>query len=368
MNTRVNIRTLLEILEATPASQNIMLVGKHGIGKSRILEEFFVGKGCRVVPLFLGQMSDPGDIIGIPHKDEATGQTEFLPPYWFPTDGIPVVLFLDELNRARPEVLQTVMDLALNRKLTGKALPAGSRIISAVNSGDEYQLTELDPALVSRFNVYEFAPGVDEWLSWAAANGVDERILSFITARKDMLDGVDSGNDLDENGGSGGDLYKSPDRRAWERLSDIIKGAPCLSDVHKIIAGGIIGQEAANGFFEFMNKSRIIPAAELLTGDFDGSRRKLSEYGTPELAVINDSVFVYLEKHSDDADKLTRMSENLSRYYGYLKQNGLREAMAHFANMFASTDYPNALAFIVSECGSLFAEVTGFVASLREAV
>ena len=28
-----------------------------------------------------------------------------------------VALFLDELNRARPEILQTVMDLALNRKL-----------------------------------------------------------------------------------------------------------------------------------------------------------------------------------------------------------------------------------------------------------
>lgn len=365
MNTRVNIRTLREILEATPASQNIMLVGKHGIGKSRILEEFFVGKGCRVVPLFLGQMSDPGDIIGIPHKDEATGKTEFLPPYWFPTDKTPVVLFLDELNRARPEVLQTVMDLALNRKLAGKALPDGSRIISAVNSGDEYQLTELDPALVSRFNVYEFAPGADEWLAWATANGVDERILSFITARKDMLDGDDSNGGT---GGAGSDLYKSPDRRAWERLSDIIKGVPCLSDVHKVIAGGIIGQKAASGFFDFISKSRIIPAEELLTGDFGNSLRKLSEYGTPELAVINDSVFMYLEKHSDDADKLTRMSENLSLYYGYLKQNGLREAMAHFANMFAGTNYPNALAFIVSECGGLFSEVTGFVASLREAV
>lgn len=39
-----------------------------------------------------------------------------MPPYWFPVDGKPIVLFLDELNRARPEVLQTIMDLALNRK------------------------------------------------------------------------------------------------------------------------------------------------------------------------------------------------------------------------------------------------------------
>ena len=90
-----------------------------------ILEDFFAARREKVVTLFLGQMSDPGDLIGLPHLDEATGRTEFMLPYWFPVDGKPVVLFLDELNRARPEVLQTVMDLTLNRKLAGKSLPEG---------------------------------------------------------------------------------------------------------------------------------------------------------------------------------------------------------------------------------------------------
>ena len=136
-----------------PAAQNIMLTGRHGIGKSQILTRYFEARGMKVVTLFLGQMSDPGDLIGLPTKNAETGKTDFMPPYWFPTDGKPVVLFLDELNRARPEVLQTIMDLALNRKLAGRSLPEGSRLISAVNDGEEYQLTDLDPALVSRFNV-----------------------------------------------------------------------------------------------------------------------------------------------------------------------------------------------------------------------
>ena len=161
----INISELKETLELTPSDQNIMLVGKHGIGKSEILTSFFNSKGLKVVTLFLGQMADPGDIIGIPSKVEkqdakgkATSRTDFTPPYWFPQDGQPIVLFLDELNRARPEILQTVMDLTLNRKLAGKALPEGSHVISAVNDGEEYQLTDLDPALVSRFNIYEFRP------------------------------------------------------------------------------------------------------------------------------------------------------------------------------------------------------------------
>lgn len=135
MAININTKELITVMESTPAEQNIMLSGKHGIGKSQIITKFFEEKGFRVVTLFLGQMSDPGDLIGLPRMDEKTGKTEFMPPYWFPTDGKPIVLFLDELNRARPEVLQTIMDLALNRKLAGRSLPAGSRIMSAVNDG-----------------------------------------------------------------------------------------------------------------------------------------------------------------------------------------------------------------------------------------
>ena len=107
MTVRVNALELQKILEITPASQNIMLVGRHGVGKSQILEKFFAERGEKVVLLFLGQMSDPGDLIGLPRLDEKTGKTYFMPPYWFPTDGTPVVLFLDELNRAHRDAQLT---------------------------------------------------------------------------------------------------------------------------------------------------------------------------------------------------------------------------------------------------------------------
>ena len=152
-NININITELVEVLNTTPSEHNIMLVGNHGIGKSEILTEYYKSKNMPVIALFLGQMSDPGDLIGIPNKNEKTGKTDFMPPDWFPTDGKPIVLFLDELNRARPEILQTIMDLALNRKLAGRMLPKGSRIISAVTQGEQYQLTDLDPALVSRVNI-----------------------------------------------------------------------------------------------------------------------------------------------------------------------------------------------------------------------
>ena len=216
MAIAINSNELLTVLELTPSWQNIMLTGRHGIGKSQILTKYFEAKGMMVKTLFLGQMSDPGDLLGLPHKDEATGKTTFMPPYWFPIDGKPIVLFLDELNRARPEILQTVMDLVLNRKLAGRPLPEGSRIISACNDGEEYQLTDLDPALVSRFNIYTFRPSVEEWLLWAEREGLAERVISFISANPDMLDR--SGDTKEDQG-----LEKDPDRRAWEKVARLLE-------------------------------------------------------------------------------------------------------------------------------------------------
>ena len=63
MPVNINTKELEQVLAMTPAEQNIMLVGRHGIGKSQILTNFYAQQGMRVVSLFLGQMSDPGDIM-----------------------------------------------------------------------------------------------------------------------------------------------------------------------------------------------------------------------------------------------------------------------------------------------------------------
>ena len=358
MSVRIDGNMLLEILQETPATQNIMLMGKHGIGKSQILEKFFTEKGCKVVSLFLGQMSDPGDLIGIPHKNEETGHTEFMPPYWFPTDDTPVVLFLDELNRARPEVLQTIMDLALNRKLAGRSLPAGSRIISAVNNGEEYQLTDLDPALVSRFNIYEFVPSVQDWLLWANKNGIDERITTYIAANPKALDNQAAIEDLEN-------LEKTPDRRGWVRVSEIISGKETLKQSLKSIIAGIIGGVAANRFFEFMDHNHLLTAKELLLGNYEINKLKLETYKTPQLATINDAIFVFLESDKYGDTEKTLMAQNLALYFNFLEEKKLREAMAHFANMFSGTMYPNALVFIIGECPDLYSKMTKFVAEIK---
>ena len=43
-NINVNTTELLELLDITPADHNLMLVGRHGIGKSEILTHYFASR------------------------------------------------------------------------------------------------------------------------------------------------------------------------------------------------------------------------------------------------------------------------------------------------------------------------------------
>ena len=356
MAVHINGKELVKILEATPSSQNIMLTGKHGIGKSQILEKFFTVRGERVVILFLGQMSDPGDLIGLPRLDTNTGKTEFMPPYWFPTDGKPVVLFLDELNRARPEVLQTIMDLTLNRTLAGKKLPEGSRVISAVNDGEEYQLTDLDPALVSRFNIYVFRPTVQEWLLWAMQKKLDSRVIDFISENPEMLDG--SAFTREDQG-----LEKSPDRRGWERVSNILQQNE-VSPLLKTIIAGIIGMPVASKFFASINQKRLPSAKDILLDDFAKQKTALKKCNTPELATVNESLFRFIETKSYENAETEKVAENLESYFEYLSSEKFREAQAHFTNAYSSGVYPQTMTFVITKCGKLYSKIMAFVQSI----
>ena len=356
-NANINITELLALLDITPSDQNIMLVGDHGIGKSEILTEYYRTKGMKVVPLFLGQMSDPGDLIGIPNRNETSGKTDFMPPYWFPLDGKPIVLFLDELNRARPEVLQTIMDLALNRTLAGRSLPPGSRIISAVNSGQQYQLTDLDPALVSRFNVLNFRPTAEEWLLWADKNGVDPRVMEFIRQNPFWLD---KGPDAKEGADTG--LDKIPDRRGWKRVSDILLSAGEISPVVIKAISSIVGPKAASALIQNVSSNRILSGKDVLY-HLEANMEKLRSYKLHELTAVNDGIYRHLEVEKVAKTSVPTVSKNAEKYFDFLMKER-KEAAAHFADIYVNEIYPNAVSFMARECRVLTMSMVLYIRSI----
>jgi len=97
----------------------------------------------------------------------------------------PKVLLLDEYNRATTEVLQTAMQITLDRELNGWKLHPETRIYAAINASAEYIVNELDPAQADRFWTVDLEATVEDWLTWASelVNGktrIDSVIIDFI--------------------------------------------------------------------------------------------------------------------------------------------------------------------------------------------
>ncbi len=343
MAIRIDAQELKQLLALIPATQNIMLIGRHGIGKSQIIADFYRQHGQRVVTFFLGQMSDPGDLIGLPHKDEATGHSVFLPPFWWPLDETPIVLFLDELNRARPELLQAVQDLALNRTLAGRSLPPGSRIITAVNEGEAYQLTDLDPAMVSRFNLYEFAPTVADWLVWASERQLDQRVIDFIQQSPEHLDGDPNQTEEFIEG-----LVKTPDRRAWAKVATFIAAHDKLDDLHIKIIAGMVGTPPAMAFKQSLATTLQIKPDQILL-NFSRNKKKLADLSLQQLASLNEQLLLWLNRESYPANQIDKVRKNFLAYLQHLQAQKQQEAVAHCANLVQDKRYEAVLGVLAAD-------------------
>jgi hypothetical protein len=358
---KLNTSELHELLSFTPSEQNLMLVGRHGIGKSQIVTSYFESTGQPVVTFFLGQMSDPGDLIGLMHKNEKTGQSEFLPPFWWPMDGQPIVLFLDELNRARPEILQSVMDLTLNRTLAGKALPPGSRVVSAVNEGEEYQLTDLDPALVSRFNVYEFAPTVEDWIGWANGNGVDSRVVAFLQENSEYLDG-DPKAAANGATGFGADLTRTPDRRSWVRVAKTIEKIPTVTNLHIKLIAGIVGVNAAMLLARSLQSNAWISAEDVLLR-FAKSKPRLLKLQTHDFAALNERVVLRIQKDDFKGAEKKKVLANFLLYLALMVSMGQSESCVHLASMLDRPRYQTASQFLLGD-EKILAQMVEFIQAI----
>ncbi len=257
----------IRVIEATPHDQATLLTGYHGIGKSESIRDHFQSKGYRMITLFVGQMADAGDVIGLPDRKEInveytdtdgnthtekTKITEFCPPKWWPLDmNEKVIIFLDEVNRGKPELMQCLMDMILNRKLNGRDLPPKTRIIGAMNPMEEgyYQVEELDPAFIDRWNVIELIPTTEEWLSWAAMNKVHIDVMGFISKHVDHLD-PPSPKDA-----KSGEIY--PSRRSWVKVSGFLKKNPNIreSDLHTYLFS-CVGTRSAAAYLAYMKSKK----------------------------------------------------------------------------------------------------------------
>jgi hypothetical protein len=239
--------------------------------------------GIPVLERRLSQMTE-GDIIGLPFrhgKDKfddkghrtASSSTSFKPCDWLINAcEFPVLLFLDERNRALEGVKQAVFQLTDSKAFYGNHLHEETRVVVAENEGDEYQVQQCDPAELSRCVTVVLDPTVQDWIEYAAPR-CHEATIEFIRQNEVCL----------EHTGNFEPNKKYPDRRSWYKLDQESQRLGFFTDpanhLFYVLASGFLGPEIGGKFTSFIKeRNREVSAEDILT-DWTKAQKRLAGRG-----------------------------------------------------------------------------------------
>lgn len=111
------------------------------------------------------------DVAGLPYRD---GQYDLrtIPGLFRRLNaaadaGKTTCLFLDELDKARRSVADTLLTLIVSRRVGDATLPQSTCIIGAANPPEWGGGDGVSDAMVARFSIVDFVPDVAAWAKWA---------------------------------------------------------------------------------------------------------------------------------------------------------------------------------------------------------
>jgi hypothetical protein len=166
----------------------VCIWGRHGIGKTEIVEATAKTMGYKFAYIAPAQFEEMGDLIGMPTID--AGKTTFRAPEWVPTEEGPGVLLIDDVNRADDRILRGIMQLLQNFELVSWRLPEKWQIVLTANpDGGDYSVTPMDDAMLTRMMHISMEFEVKEWAKWAEQNDVDARGINFVLTYPEIVTG-----------------------------------------------------------------------------------------------------------------------------------------------------------------------------------
>lgn len=272
----MDIKTLKAIIPGLPPHIATLLRGPTGIGKSHISKAIADELSLPFVDV-RGSTMDEAKVGGIPdfETSKERGVSTFCLPSWYVRAcKEPVVLMLDELNRSMPQVQQAFFQIVLDRELGNDVdgvpmrLHPETRIIAAVNVGSEYDVNDMDPALLRRFWVADLEPTVSGWTEWAIEAGLDSILVEFVQQNPEHWR-------VDPSSVEPGTVVPTP--ASWHRLNETFESMHMLpNDLcgtvtpshFYSVAMGFVGTEAAISLRDFVvNYERQISAEDVLEGN-----------------------------------------------------------------------------------------------------
>jgi hypothetical protein len=244
----------------------LALHGMHGIGKTESVAQVAEKMGYNFTALYLSTQ-DVSDLLGIPYKDEETGATRFAQPDWLRDsleDDRPCIFFLDEMNRAEPYVLQTMLPFVLDGSLHTHKIRPQDIVIAAMNPETaEYNVESIDDqALLSRFCHAYFEPDASEWKTYSTSIGVHPAIMAVVETNESIIQKGVSVHDEQR-------IKATPDRRSLTKLGLALQILP-KDTVERIgfkLCAGMVGDDTASLVIAAYNTVDHITTKNI----FDGS-------------------------------------------------------------------------------------------------
>lgn len=263
----------------------IFIYGAPGIGKTQIVGQASDEAGVDMINLDLQFMS-PEDFVGIPKvvdieepeyeegklKSVGKGVTRSNPPAVLPVDNGPQgkggFIFMDEMNRANPRVLNAMMQFVQMGRVGGYQLPDKWVIVAAGNRPEDVtgagSVAEFDFAMADRFNIVNFVPDPKKWAEWARSKGkFQDEIINFVERNPELFHYLDNEKNA----------LKFPTPRSWTdgalALEDEIKDSGVSSwkeiptdTIYNIFADAI-GPAAAGKLKAYLDIIKRIPERDL---------------------------------------------------------------------------------------------------------
>jgi hypothetical protein len=232
-----------------------------------MVESFASALGMDCVTLMATQLA-PEDVAGIPQlvaRADGVTFSRFAPPELLVRTQ-PFVLFLDELNGARPEVQKSLYSLVLSGRVGDYRLPAGSVVIAAGNRAtDQAAIKPMPAPLINRFVHVHLRSSVDDWLAWAADAGINSLVAEYIALRPDHLHVEPPKTE---------EAFSTP--RSWHALADALTswGTESLTtDVVAMLASGCVSASHAAAFAAwFKMRERAYDLEAIIKGELGWPR------------------------------------------------------------------------------------------------
>lgn len=298
--------------------------GSPALGKSSLARMIAEKFNLFLIDIRLSER-DPCEIGGYLYLDPVTKRTYQYPLELFPLDTDPIpegykgwLILLDEFSSCAPATQAVTYRVIWDRQVGQRSLHKKAFILAAGNLETDNAIVEpLSTALLSRFAIYTMKLSHPDWMEWAATEGIDYRITSFLNFKQDYLYTFTP---------DATDPYGSP--RTWEMLSDFIKGRPAKELRIESLAS-LIGEGVAREFMTYLELQDSLPTFESILKNPTGIDIK------PDLSIR--WALMGMIAHRIDTSTVVPCTQFLDRFPDELRVVAIREIRLRHPKLLAES-------------------------------